>query len=72
VLRITADVNGRVISYLFIHNTGRQHKGNVWEYDAATWFPDAQDGTFGVEAIRHQRDEPWTSLVTKVAMQGGL
>jgi len=72
MLRITADVNGRLIGYLYIHNTGRHNKDNVWQYDAATWNPSAQDGTFGVESVEHHRDEPWAALVGRVAAKGAL
>ena len=72
MLKITADVNGHLIGYIFIHNTGRTHKGNVWEYDAATWDPSRLDGTLGIEKVRHQRDEPWHKLVAMAMKQGGL
>jgi hypothetical protein len=64
VLRITADVNGRPIGRLFIHNTGR-HTGDTWAYDVATWDDATQDGTFGVQ-VEHLRSDPWTKLVYSV------
>jgi len=63
MLRITADINGRGIANLYIHNTGRR-MGVKWVYDAASW--DGVDGVFGVEGVGHVREQPWTVLVAKV------
>jgi hypothetical protein len=30
------------------------------------------DGIFGIEGIRHKRDDTWLALVAKVTMMGGL
>ena len=71
MLRVFADVNGHRIGGLFIHNTGR-HRDNVWEYDAATWDQSRMDGVFGIEGVRHKRDDTWFALVARVTMAGGL
>lgn len=66
MLRITADVNGRLIGYLFVHNTSVK-KGRSFVYDAATWSPAHEEGIFGIEAVMHRRSDPWLTLVAKVA-----
>ena len=63
MLRITADVNGNKIGHLFIHNSGKRDR-EFWYYNAATW--DGEDGTFGIEGVRHDRSRPWTDLVAHV------
>ena len=65
MLRITADVNGQVIGYLYIHNSGKQWK-EFWVYNAATWDVTKQDGTFGIEGVKHERSRPWTDLVASI------
>lgn len=65
MLRITADVNGKVIGHLFIHNTSRKH-GEAHVYDAAFWQDGHDDGVFGIEGIRHPRPEGWAALVARV------
>ncbi len=66
MLRVTADVNGRIIGWIYIHNTGSRD-GAQWLYDAATW--DGTDGIFGIEGVSHVKSEPWYKLVTRVVVQ---
>jgi hypothetical protein len=65
VLRITADVNGKPIGYLFVHNTGVEVNGDHL-YNAAFWNPLTNDGVFGIEGIPHPRPEGWGALVFRV------
>ncbi len=65
MLRISADINGQRIGWLFIHNTSRHNRG-FWYYDAATWDEGKQEGVFGIEGVRHDRSRPWTDLVALV------
>jgi hypothetical protein len=65
MLRITADVNGKPIGYIFAHNVGTL-KGEICSYDAAIWNPAADDGVLGLEGITHFRPDGWISLVRKV------
>lgn len=66
MLRLTADVNGHTIGYLFIHNTGRKNKAGEHLYNAALWQPEIQDGVFGFEEIPHPRPEGWAMLALRV------
>lgn len=65
MLRLTADVNGRVIGYLFVHNTGIVSNG-AHLYNAAFWNPDTRDGVFGIEGVPHPRPEGWAALVKRI------
>jgi hypothetical protein len=65
MLRITADVNGTPIGYLFVHNTGHR-SGDVHLYNAAFWNPETGDGLLGIEGIPHPRPEGWGALVLRV------
>jgi hypothetical protein len=64
MLRLTADVNGHAIGYVYIHNTGESaREPGVWVYDAGLWDPYRPDKSiFGIEGIFHQRDEGWEKL----------
>ncbi len=64
MLRFTADVNGRPIGYVFIHNTGKVTKENEYLYNAATWSDG--DGIFGIENVPHVRSDPWPILLFRV------
>jgi len=66
MLRITADVNGHVIGYLFVHNTGRIEADGAHLYNAAFYDPATQDGVAGMEGIPHPRPEGWAMLVLRV------
>ncbi len=66
MLRITADVNGHVIGYLFVHNTGCENAAGEHLYNAAFWQPESQDGVFGLEGIPHPRPDGWAMLVLRV------
>ena len=75
MLTLTADVNGRVIAKVFIHNTGRESCGGHY-YDAAgiSFYPSGveQDMAFGVENVWHKREWGWAPLVEKVLERGNL
>lgn len=66
MLRITADVNGRPIGYLFIHNTGAKTASGDDLYNAAFFNPETQDAIVGIEGIPHPRPEGWAALVMRV------
>ena len=57
MLRITVDVNGRVIDRVFIHNTGKVDKAGRSLYDAAT---------LGIEDVPHERHRNWFELLKAV------
>jgi len=65
VLRIIAEVNGQVIGYVYIHNTGESaREPGVWVYDAGLFDPYRPDKSIlGIEGIYHRRDEGWEQLV---------
>jgi hypothetical protein len=65
MLRITADVNGGIIGYIFIHNKSKRLK-DASLYDAAVYTPDGE-GVFGIEDVAHIRSRPWYELVERVA-----
>lgn len=65
MLRITADVNGVPIGYLFVQNTGTKIDDDHI-YSAAFWNPRKKDGVLGIEGIRHPRPEGWGALVFRV------
>lgn len=67
MLRIKADVNGRVIGNLFIHNKSKRKGPDVWLYDAATYDPITDDGILGIEDVPHIRTRPWYELVEAVS-----
>lgn len=71
MLRVTADVNGRPIGQLFVHNTGW---GTVEcpLYDAATWDANTGDGVFGIEAVPHEYNKHWLVLVFEVLTNLGI
>jgi hypothetical protein len=60
MLRITADINGRIIGHIFIH---RKHTGkDVNLYDAG--FVDVSGHmVLGIEDIPHPYHEGWIKLV---------
>jgi hypothetical protein len=64
MLRITADVNGHAIGYVYIHNVGQDPDDpEVWRYHAACWTPERpKDSILGMEAIYHVRSEGWLKL----------
>lgn len=66
MLRLTADVNGHVIGYLFIHNTARTDADGAHLYNAAFYDPKSNDGVFGIEGIPHPRPDGWAKLVWQV------
>lgn len=66
MLRITADVNGRAIGYLYAHHVGVV-KGDtsVSLYDAAVWCPDQPlKSVFGIEGLMHFREQGWMPLAS--------
>ena len=71
MLRITADVNGRAIGFIYIHNIG-QHECKtpncgLWKYDAAYWNPAKPlDSIFGIEGVYHRRESGWMPLANQV------
>jgi hypothetical protein len=73
MLRLTADVNGAPIGYVFIHNAVQlpSDEGTLCLYNAATWDPKKQDGLFGVENIAHIREHGWVELAAKVLRRIG-
>ncbi len=75
MLRLTADVNGRPIGFVYIHNTGEfKHAedgpGHVYEYDAAYWNPDRPlDSVFGIERVSHLRELGWMPLARGILIR---
>lgn len=66
MLRLTADVNGHVIGYLYIHNTGHIDADGSHIYNAAFYDPATRDGVCGLEGVPHPRPEGWAMLVFRV------
>ncbi len=64
MLRIRADVNGRVIGWVFIQNTGRTENPDT--YDIASYDPGTQEMLLGLEGVRHHRELGWMPLVERV------
>jgi hypothetical protein len=69
MLRITADVNGRPVGYLYAHNKGPldQKDPSVWVYDAAFYNPiEPLDSIFGIEGLLHHRTSGWMTLASLI------
>ena len=66
MLKITADVNGRVIGRVCIHNTGWGNELYVAEYDAATIGEDGEVDIMGIEGVMHRRGDGWKKLAAIV------
>lgn len=75
MLRLTADVNGQAIAYVYIHNTGEfEHYedrlikgGHLYTYNAGLWTPGAPaQSVMGVEGFRHIRELGWIPLARNV------
>lgn len=67
MLRITADVNGRAIGYLYAHHVGTMLDTRVSLYDAAVWCPDKPlNSVFGIEGLAHVREQGWMPLATLI------
>lgn len=64
MLRVTADVNGRVIGRIFVQNIGETGTGACL-YDAAVTRGE-DDALLGIEGIVHARSAGWGALVRKV------
>ncbi len=66
MLRLTADVNGKVISTVIIHNRG-VWKRDVHRYDAALWdHENPLRSVLGMENIPHYRPAGWKRLASIV------
>ena len=63
MLRLTADVNGRPIAHIYVHNTGRV-SGGKYLYDAAISTGD--ESMIGVEDVAHRREDGWAKLTLLV------
>lgn len=66
MLRLRADVNGRPIGWVLIHNTGRRGPLGMSIYDAGTYDPATGDGVAGLEGIYHYRSWGWQELALSV------
>ena len=68
MLRLTADVNGKPVGYIWAHNTVQlpSSEGTLCVYHAATWDPETEDGLIGIEGIVHIREDGWAGLMRKV------
>ena len=70
MLTLTADVNGRVIAKVFIHNTGRRDNVGAYYYDAAVidYYESGvmRDMTLGVEKVWHKRGNGWVRLACAI------
>lgn len=71
MLRITADVNGKPIGYLFVQNTNVKSNGS-YLYDAAFWNPQTNDGVIGIENILHPQPEGWIALMFRILRAVGV
>jgi hypothetical protein len=63
MLRLTADVNGRKIGTIYVHNKEKELLEQS-RYDAAIEFQG--DMIIGIEDVRHRREQPFYVLVAKV------
>ncbi len=70
MLRITADVNGRPIERIYIHNTGKKpvhlQNSNFYTYDAAMYNEETGAMVLGIEHIVHSQTHDWKTLLNKV------
>jgi hypothetical protein len=70
MLTLTADVNGRVIARIFIHNADDAREPDACYYNAAviSYYESGteRDMTLGVERVWHKRGNGWARLARAI------